>query len=576
MDRDAAPVLDNQRCASPRSTSRSRSPTARRCAPRSAPSSAAPVSRRKLDAAGFDPPRWWEHPTATSRSRSRSPVSSRAGGRTSRGRARRRAPGRPRSSNRCVAPGTTTSVGLGPRPSPARACRFRSSTSSSSPADDQQRRRADVGERRPGQVGPAAAGDDGTHDVGLARGRHERRGGAGAGAEQADRQPARLARPTPPSAPPPPTRPARSSMSKRVLARAEVDLLLGRREQVDEQGREAGLLEHARHEAVARAEAAATRSRARTRRGRAPPAGTTSAASEPRRPRPPAPAGTRSSSRAPRRRTPRGSPRTRGRRRGTAPARAARRRSSTRPRQLADGVRRRGRHGDDDARAAPASARASTAAAHRRAGREAVVDDARRSSRAARAAAGRRGRRAPRGPAPRPPAPPRRSISCSSRPQLAHDLLVEDADAAARDRAHRQLRLPREAELAHEEDVERRPQRAARPRAPPARRRAAAPSTTTSPGPSRLARALAEEPSRLGPVAEAPAVRHTRRNHVLLRSWSARAGTAAGSSESHHCADDPVGVLDARARRPAARARARPRLRRRPERGLARRATAGR
>jgi hypothetical protein len=48
------------------------------------------------------------------------------------------------------------------------------------------------------------------------------------------------------------------------------------------------------------------------------------------------------------------------------------------------------------------------------------------------------------------------------RPQvdLGEDLVVEDPDAAARDRAHGQLLVPRHAELADQEDVERRLERA--------------------------------------------------------------------------------------------------------------------
>ena len=55
-------------------------------------------------------------------------------------------------------------------------------------ADDQHGRRRHFLERLPSKIGPPASGHDSTHQIGPPRRGHERGGGAGAGAEQPDRQ----------------------------------------------------------------------------------------------------------------------------------------------------------------------------------------------------------------------------------------------------------------------------------------------------------------------------------------------------------------------------------------------------
>src|SRR5205807_7630471 len=98
--------------------------------------------------------------------------------------------------------------------------------------------------------------------------------------------------------------------------------------------------------------------------------------------------------------------------------------------------------------------------------------------------------------------------------QLAHERLVEDAGAASRDRPHRQLRLPGEAELADEEDVERGAERArhlSRDREPATRQR----QDDHVVAAHVVAEPLAEQSARFGPIAEAHAVAHrlTRYEH---------------------------------------------------------------
>ena len=203
-------------------------------------------------------------------------------------------------------------------------------------------------------------------------------------------------------------------------------------------------------------------------------------------------------------------------------------------------MRRRGRHRDDDGARPPRPHRLD-GRPHRRPGRETVVHEhdglSAQLERRPVAAVGELP------PGQLRPLPLRHADDdLLVQPQLAHDLLVEDADAAARDCPHRQLRLPREPELADEKDVERRPQRAgdlARHRHTAARQ--AEHDHVVAGLPARRDARRGADPPR--PGLETASRSPYPPNHVLLRSWSARIGTAAGRSTSHHCHDDPVGIL---------------------------------
>ena len=230
-------------------------------------------------------------------------------------------------------------------------------------------------------------------------------------------------------------------------------------------------------------------------------------------------------------------------------------------------MRRRGRHGDDE----PPGARLRTACdrrPHRRAGGQTVVDEHDRLA----AQVGQRPVAAvgPLAPLELLPLALRHALDhVVAEPQLPHELLVEHARAAARDRPHRQLGLARVAELADEEDVERRPERprdlarhrhaAARQRR--ARRRRRGPRSPDSRSPSSRpasARSRKRPPLLIGP------------NHVLNGAWSARTGTGAGASGASTARTTRASSLEAELGRLAAGTGARPRLRRRPRLDLAR------
>ena len=111
------------------------------------------------------------------------------------------------------------------------------------------------GEVSASEIGAAAPGDHGAHARQSERGRHERGGGAGAGPEEADREVAGG------GVVGQPVDDAGQAAGEQVdieaqRAGAEVDRLLVGGEQVDQEGGEAGLAQHAGDEAVAGAEAA--------------------------------------------------------------------------------------------------------------------------------------------------------------------------------------------------------------------------------------------------------------------------------------------------------------------------------
>src|SRR5262249_51825664 len=122
--------------------------------------------------------------------------------------------------------------------------------------DDEQGRLADRAQAAAGEVGAAAAGDDRGHRAGPGRGRDQRRRGAGARAEQPDREAwggVVTGQPVGQGGDPQPEH----ADVEPELTGPLVDLLLRRGEQVGQDGGQAGALELAGHVSVARAVAAA-------------------------------------------------------------------------------------------------------------------------------------------------------------------------------------------------------------------------------------------------------------------------------------------------------------------------------
>ena len=168
-------------------------------------------------------------------------------------------------------------------------------------------------------------------------------------------------------------------------------------------------------------------------------------------------------------------------------------------------MRRRGRHGDDEPPRTAAAHRLGRRP-HRRPGGETVVDEHDHAV----AQVGRRAVAAVRTLAALEldPLPLRHLLDhVVAEAQLPDELLVEHARSAARDCPHRQLGLPRMAELADEEDVERcseRPRDLARHGHTAARQ--AEDDDVRAAGVS--GQPLGEQPTRLGPVTETPAAPH--------------------------------------------------------------------
>ncbi len=173
--------------------------------------------------------------------------------------------------------------------------------------------------------------------------------------------------------------------------------------------------------------------------------------------------------------------------------------------ELCKRVQRRRRYRDDD-QLRPLSPDGGHSRPHRRAGRETVVDEhhhlarklGRRAVAAIRALAALELGELPLGDP---------VDDVVAEPQLANQLVVQDARPAGRNRPHRQLRLAGVAELADEEDVERRaerPRHLARDGHAAARQRQHDDVVAAR----QRGEALAEQPAALGPVTETPGVAH--------------------------------------------------------------------
>src|SRR5690606_15279364 len=122
------------------------------------------------------------------------------------------------------------------------------------PADDQERRRADLAERVAGQIGAAAAGDDRLDPRRLLRGGDERRRRAGARAEVPDRERGRLRVRAHPL-----RRPDQTPGEERDVEDLLAVVGLRLREQVEEERADPGADQLRRNETVPRAEPAAPR-----------------------------------------------------------------------------------------------------------------------------------------------------------------------------------------------------------------------------------------------------------------------------------------------------------------------------
>ena len=151
----------------------------------------------------------------------------------------------PGSSNRCVAPGTiasSTSQAHASRGIPVHAEHLAVEA-----PDDQQARCPHEREGVAGEVGPAAARDDGAHGVGPLRRRDECGGGAGARSERAQRQTGgigasgdRIARDQEPLG-------QQGDVEPQVPG-PQVDRFLGGGQQIEEQRREPVDVEHVGHQ----------------------------------------------------------------------------------------------------------------------------------------------------------------------------------------------------------------------------------------------------------------------------------------------------------------------------------------
>jgi hypothetical protein len=115
--------------------------------------------------------------------------------------------------------------------------------------DDEERRRPHARQRGAGEVRPPAPGDDGADVGGTGGGGDEGGGGAGAGAEEADRE-----RGGGPAGEPVDRRdqaPGEQADVEAEMTGAPIGLLLGGGQQVEEQGRDARLVQRRRHPPVA-------------------------------------------------------------------------------------------------------------------------------------------------------------------------------------------------------------------------------------------------------------------------------------------------------------------------------------